>query len=632
MSQKTAANRRCSARFGVRAVIKFTLLLFALSFTAFAARALTPEQTQCMSNEPAVAVRGCTAMLGDPRESENNLRIAHMKRARAYGLQNQFHEAIADYGQVIALDPNYAMPYNNRADAWLQLGDYAQAVTDFTRAIQIKPDFALSYAGRAQARLSSGMASEAVPDVEEALRLDPQNPVILRLKAAVDARLQRRTVAAVAPPAAPVQAAPMPVKKSGSDDWFALFFLACALSMMVAFILLIALAVLFSFFPETATDPTPDDMPYEIPFSYAHPKGQGTRIPWALLVLMNLCFLAAGLLLFGDTANPNSRHMIQDGPFLAAVGVWDALLLLYVYLATNFTASLTVDAQGIKRTRWSKSNAWSWKDIADARIGPLPQNQKMLILQILVPGQAPDTGGWISGFSYVGVKRYRLLETIRRGLQRWGSPAAKQAVAAPLEQEKHIRNDGTGAADAEINSEAKRNVQAQKKLRWVGLAIILALLVGVQLGFAQGVFIPAAMTLSWGFAGVGLLVVAVLFYLVRGSGKNTPRDAKSIGVILLGVGVALIFCLQWGSQELLIALPDTYTRLAGAAAVRHVTALGWHPESRGRHSHTCAGVDIADLPSLLGRLCLDRQVTPGTDLILHGRQSILGFHVDSIER
>jgi hypothetical protein len=297
----------------------------------------------------------------------------------------------------------------------------------------------------------------------------------------------------------------------------------------------------------------------------------------------------------------------------------------------NFTFSLTIDAQGIQRTRWSRSTSWAWKDISDVRIGPSPQSDKVQILQIQVAGQAPDTGGWIGGFSFPGLSKFRLLETVRKGLLRWGSPTARQTIAATLEQQRRARDDGSGEPIAEIDSEAKRQVRARKTLRWVGLGIIILIPAAIQMAFAQGRFIPNSMALSWGPIGVGALVAAVIFYVVSAARNKPSRGAKTIGRQVLVVAVMLVLCLYWGSQEFLIALPDAYTRWAGAPAVRHVTALRWYPESRGRRHHTCAGVEITDLPSLLGRLCLNRQVSPGTDLLLHGRQSVLGFHVDTLD-
>ena len=52
-------------------------------------------------------------------------------------------QAIADYTQAIALDPKYAVAYNNRGIAYCDKGDLDQAIADYTQAIALDPKYAV---------------------------------------------------------------------------------------------------------------------------------------------------------------------------------------------------------------------------------------------------------------------------------------------------------------------------------------------------------------------------------------------------------------------------------------------------------------------------------------------------------
>ena len=84
------------------------------------------------------------------------------------------HEnAIADFNQAIALDPNYARAYNNRAASYEQLGDLKQAVVDYTQAIVLAPAYVRAYDNRGWVYYVQTNYSAALADFNQALQLDP---------------------------------------------------------------------------------------------------------------------------------------------------------------------------------------------------------------------------------------------------------------------------------------------------------------------------------------------------------------------------------------------------------------------------------------------------------------------------
>lgn len=52
-----------------------------------------------------------------------------------------YEEAILDYTQAIALDPNNHVLYSNRSAAYAKQGNYQNALEDAEKTLSIKPDW-----------------------------------------------------------------------------------------------------------------------------------------------------------------------------------------------------------------------------------------------------------------------------------------------------------------------------------------------------------------------------------------------------------------------------------------------------------------------------------------------------------
>jgi len=85
--------------------------------------------------------------------------------------------AIADYSEVLRLQPHHAVALNNRGVAQLELDRPAEAETDFTEAIACDAKLFAAYCNRGWLRLEHYRYKEAVADFAQAIALKPHLPM-----------------------------------------------------------------------------------------------------------------------------------------------------------------------------------------------------------------------------------------------------------------------------------------------------------------------------------------------------------------------------------------------------------------------------------------------------------------------
>jgi tetratricopeptide (TPR) repeat protein len=95
----------------------------------------------------------------------------------AWRSKGEYARAIADYTQVVQLNPTYAPAFNNRAVSRVQIGELKNALADFNEAIRIDPTFAPAYRDRGAYWARAGKNAEAIVDFDEAIRCDPTDPM-----------------------------------------------------------------------------------------------------------------------------------------------------------------------------------------------------------------------------------------------------------------------------------------------------------------------------------------------------------------------------------------------------------------------------------------------------------------------
>ena len=112
------------------------------------------------------------AIYGKAIELDKDYIAAYNNRGFVYAAMNMFAEAIADFTEIIRLDPQNAYAYfENRGIVYGLKKDYAQSVEDFSQTLQLKPKRVKTYRLRASAYRKLGKIDLAVADEQKAKEL-----------------------------------------------------------------------------------------------------------------------------------------------------------------------------------------------------------------------------------------------------------------------------------------------------------------------------------------------------------------------------------------------------------------------------------------------------------------------------
>jgi len=123
------------------------------------------------------------------REQEQ---AAYNRGEAAYKAKN-YDQVIAEFTEVIRLNPNSAEAYNYRGMAYDNKRDYDRAIADYTEAIKLNPNFTSAYISRGNAYKNKNDYYSAIADYETSLKFDPNNSTVRTNLAAVQqAQTQQR--------------------------------------------------------------------------------------------------------------------------------------------------------------------------------------------------------------------------------------------------------------------------------------------------------------------------------------------------------------------------------------------------------------------------------------------------------
>lgn len=100
---------------------------------------------------------------------------AYFYRGKSYAVKQDHDKAIADFVEVVRLQPRNVQALICLADCWFQKRDLDQAIRYYTQAIAVEPN-AYAFAWRSAAYVGKQDFEHGLADADEAIRLAPQMP------------------------------------------------------------------------------------------------------------------------------------------------------------------------------------------------------------------------------------------------------------------------------------------------------------------------------------------------------------------------------------------------------------------------------------------------------------------------
>src|SRR6266566_4429913 len=104
-----------------------------------------------------------------------NLAAVYQQRAYGAATNQQFQDAINDYGEAIKISPEDARIYEQRAAVEMKLNDMDKALADYSEAIKLKPNEVRYLNYRAYIYELKNDLKNSMADTEKVLKLDPNN-------------------------------------------------------------------------------------------------------------------------------------------------------------------------------------------------------------------------------------------------------------------------------------------------------------------------------------------------------------------------------------------------------------------------------------------------------------------------
>jgi tetratricopeptide (TPR) repeat protein len=145
-----------------------------------AAPALAADRawTACAGSDDDNAIAGCSKVIArGSKESRANLAIAYYNRGVSNHNKGDVEKALADYEAALALNPDYANPYNGRANIKADRGDLAGALTDYDQALKREPMNARFLRNRGLTHAKKDDLTAGLADLDRAVGLDPTSPL-----------------------------------------------------------------------------------------------------------------------------------------------------------------------------------------------------------------------------------------------------------------------------------------------------------------------------------------------------------------------------------------------------------------------------------------------------------------------
>ena len=141
-----------------------------------------------------------------------NLAAVYQQRGYAAATNQQFQDAINDFGEAIKINPEDPRIYEQRAAVEMKLNDMDKALADYTEAIKLKPNEVRYYLYRSYIYETKGDIKNSMADTEKVLKIDPNNQEAKSRKTRLEARQSMNSPLPPPPPKTSPAAAHTPHK------------------------------------------------------------------------------------------------------------------------------------------------------------------------------------------------------------------------------------------------------------------------------------------------------------------------------------------------------------------------------------------------------------------------------------
>jgi tetratricopeptide (TPR) repeat protein len=117
------------------------------------------------------------ALVSQPMEDARTARL-HYNAGTRLRREGRFEEAIAEFEEALALNPQHAATHNNLGITLAAQGKPAEAIPHYEETLRLDPDFAEAYFNLAEALRATQRVGESVTAYERSLALEPAQPVV----------------------------------------------------------------------------------------------------------------------------------------------------------------------------------------------------------------------------------------------------------------------------------------------------------------------------------------------------------------------------------------------------------------------------------------------------------------------
>ena len=154
-------------------------------------------------------LRKATAM---DKKYSDELSAVYQRRGYADVSQQNYQDAISEYGEALKLTPQDVRIYEQRAAVEMKINDYDKALADYSEIIKLKPNEVRYYNYRAYIYELKNDSTNSMTDTEKVLKLDANNQDAKARKQRLDQK-QAANVSVTPPPSTPKPPKPSPQGK-----------------------------------------------------------------------------------------------------------------------------------------------------------------------------------------------------------------------------------------------------------------------------------------------------------------------------------------------------------------------------------------------------------------------------------